>query len=94
MPIATWSPVENASRRTWFGSRQAGERAGGRRERDERNGKLDAPDRDRAHALYRDEPGDELGAGLLGACKMTPSLQACRVMPSNSGPSTSGAGSV
>ena len=37
-------------------------------------------------------PRTNSSPGLPGACRTTPSPQACSVMPSSSGPSTSGAG--
>ena len=63
MPIATWSPVEKASRRDWFAWDRVENEPDGGREPDERHGQLQPLDRHRGGTFDHDEAQDKIRAG-------------------------------
>ena len=94
MPIATCSPRENRVRSSWLARRRpANERAVAE---NLTCGNSSSMPRIVTEAASRTamSPNTNSSPGLLGARKTTRSRQACSVMPSSSGPRTSGARSV
>ena len=93
MPIATWSPRGELLEQVPVRAGQAGERVGGGENLTSGTDSLMPRIVTESHPCIVMSPG-RTRPGLPRACKTTPLWQACRVMPSSSGPRISGAGSV